>query len=87
MYLNRSLTIKDTKTLIVKKLDNDNQSIEGQSNLSKSENTNSNYINKSQNIIEKKNETFKSVEIASNKGRNFFPYLASMKAIKAVIKK
>ena len=68
MYLNRSLTIKDTKTLIVKKLDNDNQSIEGQSNLSKSENTNSNYINKSQNIIEKKNETFKSVEIASNKG-------------------
>ena len=76
LYLNRTLTIKDIRILISKKLDTDSLPDENKSNLTKSDNvsnkTQKDIINNSQNenaVKEGKNDIIKSLEVLSN-GKN-----------------
>lgn len=76
LYLNRTLTIKDIRILISKKLDTDSLPDENKSNLTKSDNvsnkTQKDNINNSPNenaVKEGKTDTIKSLEVLSN-GKN-----------------
>ena len=61
IYLNKYLTIKDIKILILKKLELDDQEENCKSNLTKSDNCNSNYRNKNPNkLLNNSNMSFPS---------------------------